>query len=1087
MNKIIKEIENSLIYEMVKLFYFVAKADGTISDIENEFVRNYLKEVYPADFANDLFGLFQDNKVFENNDCLKVSREIGKKYKIEDRLFILFKVIELTASDGIADQEAHMLSTIVNGLGVLEDDYHKILGTVSNGVSFKEKSKGLKGLVELFWKTNDSTLFPDPFQLLFVKIKSKLFIYAFSPGIKLDGKELVQRELHPLDNTATVALGNEILNLNEIKCFIKFSGHDLGVDVTDEGNLKFSKGRIGNCPVILSFKNFNLNVLYKNGGAEFNDDHKSHPVKDKVAYDENITIKNTQWSTQKICLELYKKAPVEDSLTIGNTFIDDIEIEDSLDEIWSLSVQFIGNHITITNNNCPYDIWVNRKRFINNLPYQPEAVLVVKNVKVFWNAIENKFNYTSTVPLKLASEKIKYLFTDNYSALDQLSFEVFRGDMVAIMGPSGCGKSTLLNILACNYKPTSGAISIDTVDLHKHIRESNNIISFAPQDDLLFENLTVEENLKYSARLRIPTSGIKHDTIVFNVLKQIDLVNKRSIKVGSSINKYLSGGERKRLNIGLELLDEKEIYLFDEPTSGLSSKDSEKVIKVIKGLANSGKIVFVVIHQPSQRIFEQFNKLILLDLGGKPIYCGNRKDIFNYVVKYNNQYSGSDDSVPHEPEILLDIIEQPMLDVDGRPLSFRKYTPSFWQNEFSEFNKKSNTVNEKNANNEPGKLYEKVFFRNYKLNFVQRFYVLKTLVSRNFINKLRDRTNIVVSFMAPPVLGLLVSEILHYTNGKEYSLYNNTHLKTFLFLSILIALFLGITNSVEEIIKDRSMLMRERKLNVGAFSYLLSKVLTLAVFSIVQNILYLAVSFPILELRELFIPYLIVLTVMSLVGVGIGLFVSSFKNLSSKAATNLVPLILIPQIIFGGALITYEDMNKQLTFIEQNPIPEICQLIPTRWGFEALVVLQGMYNSFDKEDERLLDLKKDYNWVSTKKVRIARYTSMFGSEEKALERFIIERDSITKLYEAHISQYRSKYGNKLINYCISQGKNENNSSENQLSSGNIWISSPLFSIEKRIPFTNIRVSTPVFNISLLMLIFITLLFMAYVHLKISIF
>jgi ABC-type multidrug transport system ATPase subunit len=230
--------------------------------------------------------------------------------------------------------------------------------------------------------------------------------------------------------------------------------------------------------------------------------------------------------------------------------------------------------------------------------------------------------------------------------IDDIAFEAGPGELNCIMGVSGAGKSTLLKLMLGYLKPERkkkqgiarsffrtrasqgnsdevGCVLINGVNLHKNFHYLKKNIAYVPQEDLLFDNLSVYQNLYYAAKLRMPDkSKIEIEHQVVSVLKDVGLFDKKDERVGSVVDKVLSGGQRKRLNIAFELLSNPDIYFLDEPTSGLSSIDSENVIQLLSDLSRRGKIIYVVIHQPSSEIYKKFDNLLLLDAGGKLAFYG---------------------------------------------------------------------------------------------------------------------------------------------------------------------------------------------------------------------------------------------------------------------------------------------------------------------------------------------------------------------------------------------------------------------------------------------------------------------------------
>ena len=281
-------------------------------------------------------------------------------------------------------------------------------------------------------------------------------------------------------------------------------------------------------------------------------------------------------------------------------------------------------------------------------------------------------------PISFKVKQIEYNFSDGHKGLHNLSFEENSGKLIGIMGGSGAGKSTLLNILNGNTKPSKGNVSINGIDLHQDKAKLAGVIGFVSQDDLLMEDLTVYQNLYFNAQLCF--SDWSDDKIVAKVLQtlhDLGLFDVKDLRVGSPLDKMISGGQRKRLNIALELIREPGVLFVDEPTSGLSSRDSEIIIDLLKTLALKGKVVFVVIHQPSSDIFKVFDKLLILDKGGYTIYLGNPVDgvsHFKNAVNYLNPNENECILCGNvNPEQIFNIIETRVLDENGMPTKACKY------------------------------------------------------------------------------------------------------------------------------------------------------------------------------------------------------------------------------------------------------------------------------------------------------------------------------------------------------------------------------------------------------------------------------
>ncbi|MBV9488282.1 MAG: ATP-binding cassette domain-containing protein [Verrucomicrobia bacterium] len=578
-------------------------------------------------------------------------------------------------------------------------------------------------------------------------------------------------------------------------------------------------------------------------------------------------------------------------------------------------------------------------------------------------------------------------FSNGSVALDGISFAVNRGEMVCVMGASGCGKSTLLKAICGQATPTSGSILLNGQSLYRNVENLREYIASVPQDDAFDEHLTILENLNYAAAVRSPHLSAKDRMRrIDSKLIELGLSERRDALVGSSVKKYLSGGERKRLNIGLDMISSADVYLFDEPTSGLSSKDSEHVIEIIRGLAHN-KIVLVTIHTPTSKIFQMFSKAALLDKGGRLVFFGTPQEMLEYfATAEHQQHFGTElGSCPAcgttRPEFIFDVLETPLRDLSGdiiyeensrgQLVPARRYSPDYWRDKYESFRliremrqvavrqQAPNLPPPPSANREPTR---------WRDEWVR----LSTIFRRAFVSKLRNRTNVLTTIVEAPVLAALIAFVLRYAENSSYDFASAFHIPTYLFLALVVAMFLGLTNSADDIIRDRAILERERNLNIHLPYYILSKFFSLSLFAILQSVLFILIGNSILEIRGMFWPYLWFMSITAISGVAGGLLISSLVN-DSKTAANIVPLVLIPQIILGGALIKYEEMNRNLDFLyfltrdqaaqahqagvtgkPQNvQVPFICQLIPMRWSYEALVDAQAKLNPFTRRQDLL--------------------------------------------------------------------------------------------------------------------------------------
>ncbi|MCK4747103.1 MAG: ATP-binding cassette domain-containing protein, partial [Bacteroidales bacterium] len=531
---------------------------------------------------------------------------------------------------------------------------------------------------------------------------------------------------------------------------------------------------------------------------------------------------------------------------------------------------------------------------------------------------------------------LTYRFKSGAIGLHDVGFTEQSGRLVGIMGASGAGKSTLLNVLNGASKPTEGKVLINGIDIHSGDPSIEGIIGFVSQDDLLIEELSVYQNLYYNAKLCF--DNYTEDQLVetvHRVLRNLGLYEIRDIQVGSPLNKKISGGQRKRLNIALELIREPAVLFLDEPTSGLSSRDSENILDLLKELTFKGKLVFVVIHQPSSDIFKMFDRLLILDTGGYLIYNGNPIDSIMYFKSKVQAADWNESECPTcgnvNPEQVFNIVETSVLDEYGKLTHTRRISPTEWSEYFREQYKEvtQNRASKKDlpeiSFKVPGKLKQFGVF-----------------IKRDILKKLSDKQYLVINFLEAPVLAVALAVIVrYYSEGGSsdigYTLSENVNMPVYIFMSVIVAIFMGLTVSAEEIIKDRKILKREAFLNLSWSGYLLSKVAVQFLLSAVQAFTFVMVGNSIMGIQGMYFEYWLVLFTAWAMANMMGLLISdSFKTVVTIYI--LIPFLVIPQIILSGIIVKYENLNPQISSPKR--IPWYGEIITARWAYEGLATYQ---------------------------------------------------------------------------------------------------------------------------------------------------
>ncbi|MCK5370786.1 MAG: ABC transporter permease, partial [Cyclobacteriaceae bacterium] len=383
------------------------------------------------------------------------------------------------------------------------------------------------------------------------------------------------------------------------------------------------------------------------------------------------------------------------------------------------------------------------------------------------------------------------------------------------------------------------------------------------------------------------------------------------------------------------------ILFLDEPTSGLSSRDSENILDLLKELSLKGKLVFMTIHQPASDLFKMFDNLLLLDVGGYQIYYGDPVDAIVYfrdIVHMIQRDQGSCITCGNvSVEQVFNIIETKVVDEYGKFTDQRRISPKEWGEHFK---KRQHLTIE----NEQAVLPSTTF----KIpSWIDQF---KVFYKRDVLSKLKNKQYLIVNFAEAPLLGLIIGYFVRYYNPGDdnqlgYTFANNPNVPYYFLMSIIVALFIGLSISGEEIIKDRRILQREQFLNLSRSSYLSSKVTILFVISAIQTLSFVIIGNLLLGFKGMYLSYWLILFSSACFANLIGLIISSAFD-SVITIYIMVPLILIPQLIFNGVAIEFDKLNPRISSSDR--VPVLGELMISRWAFEAIMVRQFKDNEYEK-------------------------------------------------------------------------------------------------------------------------------------------
>lgn len=473
--------------------------------------------------------------------------------------------------------------------------------------------------------------------------------------------------------------------------------------------------------------------------------------------------------------------------------------------------------------------------------------------------------------------------------LEDVNLSIFAGELIALIGPSGCGKTTLLNAINGVAPADSGQVTLNGYNFHKLLQYDKSLIGIVPQDDLVLPELTVEEALYYSGRLTLSAESTEaeiHDAVE-RVLQELDIMHIRTSRIGDALKRGISGGQRKRVNLGQELLSQNTRILFlDEPTSGLDPRASQEIVRLVRGLADRGRIIFLVTHDLTDGIINQVDNLLAMVKGGKIAFFGKKTNALNFFKVQTTdkifEKFGDDQEKWAKLYKTLNDYNVRQKAIDNREVSeTTRPTPPKSAGRWATFWRQFTTLVER---------YRKV--------------------------KLRDVTGMAVIALQPPFLAL-VMWIVFQEEGVPVPT------EAMVFMLALSCLWFGMSASVRELIADQVIFRRERRVGVGVLPYVLSKVVVLGVIVSAQTTFLAAAMYWLMGMGDpetynfILLDMITVSCLTGLVGMGLGLFVSSLWK-SSEAAVGSLPLILIPQIAFSSVMFAIRDMgwlSKAITWL----------------------------------------------------------------------------------------------------------------------------------------------------------------------------
>ncbi|MDM7922541.1 MAG: FHA domain-containing protein [Pyrinomonadaceae bacterium] len=530
--------------------------------------------------------------------------------------------------------------------------------------------------------------------------------------------------------------------------------------------------------------------------------------------------------------------------------------------------------------------------------------------------------------------------------LDGISLSIQPNEFVGVLGPSGAGKSSLLEALNGVAPAKSGSVLINNLDLYKHYDSLKQAIGYVPQEDIIHRELSVYKTLYYVAKLRLSrdVSSAEIAKIIDEVLDVTGLSDRRNTPV-----KNLSGGQRKRVSIAVELVTKPSVIFLDEPTSGLDPVTEDKVMRLFRQIAESGRTVVMTTH--AMENVRLFDKVVLL-MRGRLAFYGTPDDALKYVGASNFKE-------------LFEKLEAPVAagvakQGESARAALTESASQDWKQKYTRTPQYRELIEKPLAAR--GTLESASSRKRRRLGVIGAVRQWITLSRRYLDVLLKDKLNLFILFAQPVLIALLTFLVMGSEQPRDFVY----------FVVSLVAIWFGTSVAAREIIRENPIYRRERMYNLGILPYVGSKFLVLG-FIVTVQCLMLFVPLKVFDLVGLMsmpgelggVPQLWAMLLTAGVGIAIGLFVSAVVR-TSEMATSLVPLILIPQILFSGLVGVPSGVNKVVGLT-----------MPSAWSFDTMKRFStldtleregadprgktkglGLYRFIESENEKTLEKAK---------------------------------------------------------------------------------------------------------------------------------
>lgn len=599
--------------------------------------------------------------------------------------------------------------------------------------------------------------------------------------------------------------------------------------------------------------------------------------------------KVTSW--QQIDLE--KKQVI----TIGRDSSSDIVINHISVSLKHATITEKNHKFIIKDNNSTNGIMINGELLTGEIPLKERDVILIANAKlIFYKNNILYQTYDSGVSLEAADITKTVKVKGKKKDISQhVSLSIKPGQFVAFVGGSGAGKSTFMNCISGVSRPTSGKVYVNGNDLFKNYAVLKNIIGYVPQQDIVFTDLTLKDMLKYAAELRMPDDATEEEkkNRIKAVLETVELTGKEDVMI-----KNLSGGQRKRASIAVELIADPKLFFLDEPTSGLDPGTERSIMKTLRKMADSGKTIILVTHTTLN--LHLCDKIAFFGTEGRLCFSGAPNEALSFfnVTDFVDIYT--------------------LLNEDTKT----------WYDKFNNSEYKDHITKEDSG---------KTTKEKNKKSFTKQFLTLSKRYAKTIIN---NKQQLLLLLAQAPIIAYLLSLVVTDNLFNSYD-----EAKTLLFAMASASIWLGLLNSIQEICKERIILQKEYMANLKLSAYLGSKMLIQCLLGLIQAVLLVTTFSLLVEVPSTgvvtswYLETTVVCFTTIISASSLGLVVSSLSK-NSSVAMSFAPLLLVPQLLFSGMLFPLEGIVDKISYF-----------ILCRWSVEGFGTINNLNDLTDSIQE----------------------------------------------------------------------------------------------------------------------------------------